>query len=304
MGAALTYARRYALFTLVGIAGEDDLDAPDLCDGPPSLLPSAVDRSLKPKGAPGNGHGRGGRKSESIALDPEESAALREKLLTQVGEITSAGVAAAWAREALTAKNSLVSADAKLVEDAFERRLSELPPSDAAAASNDEPSVPQLPRTQVTAPTESVDPDPAKGIDKSMLTVAAPRRYRNREHLRYVAQQACLMCGRKPSDPHHLGFTQPRALGRKVSDEFAVPLCRGHHRAVHRSRDERAWWRQAGIDPIKIARKLWRVTRGMGERPALRRPHNAAASEPSPKSEQISATAKPQENTSLLGLPG
>ena len=32
MGAALTYARRYALFTLVGIAGEDDLDAPDLCD--------------------------------------------------------------------------------------------------------------------------------------------------------------------------------------------------------------------------------------------------------------------------------
>src|SRR5882724_7446297 len=33
MGAALTYARRYALFTLVGIAGEDDLDAPDLHDG-------------------------------------------------------------------------------------------------------------------------------------------------------------------------------------------------------------------------------------------------------------------------------
>ena len=36
MGAALTYARRYALFTLVGIAGEDDLDAPDLCAAPPS----------------------------------------------------------------------------------------------------------------------------------------------------------------------------------------------------------------------------------------------------------------------------
>src|SRR6266511_3135887 len=81
MGAALTYARRYALFTLVGIAGEDDLDAPDLCDGPPSLLPTAVDRSFKPKGTPGNGHGRGGRKSESVTLDPEQSAALREKLL-------------------------------------------------------------------------------------------------------------------------------------------------------------------------------------------------------------------------------
>ena len=44
MGAALTYARRYALFTLVGIAGEDDLDAPDLCDGPRSPTPPADER--------------------------------------------------------------------------------------------------------------------------------------------------------------------------------------------------------------------------------------------------------------------
>ena len=90
------------------------------------------------------------------------------------------------------------------------------------------------------------------------------------------------MCGRKPSDPHHLRFTQPRALGRKVSDEFTVPLCRGHHRAVHRSRDERAWWRQAGIEPIKIARRLWNETRGIAKRPTegptLPRPHNSAAS--------------------------
>ena len=94
-----------------------------------------------------------------------------------------------------------------------------------------------------------------------MLTVAEPRRYRNKEHLRFVAQQACLVCGRKPSDPHHLRFTQPRALGRKVSDEFVAPLCRIHHRAVHRVSDERAWWKQAGIDPVKVARKLWRNTR-------------------------------------------
>src|SRR4029077_18716692 len=51
MGAALTYARRYALFTLVGIAGEDDLDAPDLCDGPRSPAPPDDECSLKP------GHG-------------------------------------------------------------------------------------------------------------------------------------------------------------------------------------------------------------------------------------------------------
>src|SRR5262249_7568535 len=144
MGAALTYARRYALFTLVGIAGEDDLDAPDLCDGAPS--PSAVDGSFsatddhsrRARRTPGTGRGRGSRKGEMpLTLDLEQSAALREKLLIQLGNITSADLAAAWAREALSAKNSLTAADAKLVEGAFERRLLELPSSDAAAPSND-----------------------------------------------------------------------------------------------------------------------------------------------------------------------
>jgi hypothetical protein len=254
MGAALACARRYALFTLVGIAGEDDLDAPDLCDG--SLSPPVVDRSFKPKdGQPrtpaktrGNGHGRSaGIKGErAVTLGPEQSAALRDKLLTEVGTVTSADLAAGWAREALTVKNSLTTEDAKLVEDAFERRLSEFASSDTATLSNDESSVPQIAGAQAISTTESADAGQAKGIDKSILAVAVPRRYRNQEHLHYVAQQACLVCGRKPSDAHHLSFTQPRALGRKVSDEFAVPLCRGHHRAVHRSRDERAWWQQVG----------------------------------------------------------
>jgi hypothetical protein len=317
MGAALTYARRYALFTLVGIAGEDDLDAPDLCDGPP--LPSTVDRSLRPTDGqsripprtPGDGHARPVRAKlePAVTLNPDQSAALREKLLTELGYITSADLAAAWARDALTAKNSLSAADAKLVEDAFERRLSELPSSEAATPSNDDPSVPQIDRPQVIATSDSTDAGQAKGIDKSILTVAAPRRYRNREHLRYVAQQACLLCGRKPSDPHHLGFTQPRALGRKVSDEFAVPLCRGHHRAVHRSRDERAWWQQAGIDPIKVARRLWKATRGIGRRRSQRlglpRPSAAAASsERTPKNEETSTTATTLEETRLPDLPG
>ena len=164
--------------------------------------------------------------------------------------------------------------------------------------------MPQIAGAQVINTPEITDPGRAKGIDKSILTVAAPRRYRNREHLRYVAQQACLVCGRKPSDPHHLGFTQPRALGRKVSDEFAVPLCRGHHRAVHRSRDERAWWRQSGLDPIKVARGLWKETRGIGQRrsqrPSLPRPHGAS----DPKNNEIAATAKTQEETRLPDLPG
>jgi ERF superfamily len=312
MGAALTYARRYALFTLVGIAGEDDLDAPDLCAGanapsstPESGLQPRDDNSPgQPRGI-GNRRRRGSTKSEtSVILDAAQSAELRDKLLIEVENIASADLAVIWAGEALVAKNSLTAADAKLVEDAFERRLSELPSSEAAAASSNEYSVPQIAGRPVVATSESTDQRQAKGIDKSMLTVAAPRRYRNREHLRYVAQLACLVCGRKPSDPHHLGFTQPRALGRKVSDEFAVPLCRVHHRAVHRARDERAWWRQAGLDPIKVARRLWKETRGVGQRrsqqPALSRPPGAAASS-DPKNEDISVTATQDR---LPDLPG
>jgi hypothetical protein len=108
---------------------------------------------------------------------------------------------------------------------------------------------------------EAAHPSRATGIDKSVLTIAAPRRYRNRDHLRFVAQQPCLVCGRKPSDPHHLRRMQPTALGRKPSDEFAVPLCRVHHRAVHRTGDELAWWKTAGINPLVAARKLWKQTR-------------------------------------------
>jgi ERF superfamily protein len=316
MGAALTYARRYALFALVGIAGEDDIDAPDLCAGPNAPSSRAPERTLQPAdshspGQPqgrGNGRRRDSAKSETrVILDPAQSAQLRDKLLIEVETLASADLAATWAGEALLAKNSLTAADAKLVEDAFELRLSELPSFDPVAASNDESSVTsvsQIEEPQVIATTDSTDPGQTKGIDKSILTVAAPRRYRNREHLRYVTQQACLVCGRKPSDPHHLGFTQPRALGRKVSDEFAVPLCRGHHRAVHRSRDESAWWKQAGIDPIKIARRLWKQTHGIdrrqSQRSAVHRPHGATA--PSdPKNEDISAT---HEESRLPDLPG
>jgi len=55
-------------------------------------------------------------------------------------------------------------------------------------------------------------------------------------------------------------FAQHRALSRTVSDEFTVPLCRGHHRAVHHGGDERAWWEKAGIDPMARARTPWLKT--------------------------------------------
>jgi hypothetical protein len=184
-------------------------------------------------------------------------------LLSEIAGLASQDSAATWAGDALPAKNTLTADDAKLVDDAFEQKLSDLsalpgetvePPSIKALAA----SVKDAQGIDTGNTANQLQP---KGIDKSVLAVSAPRRYRNKEHLRYVTLQPCLLCGRKPSDAHHLRFVQPRALGRKTSDEFAVPLCRIHHRAAHRAGDERAWWKAAGIDPLKIARKLWKDTR-------------------------------------------
>jgi len=89
-------------------------------------------------------------------------------------------------------------------------------------------------------------------------------RLRDKEHRRFVSRQACLLCGRTPSDPHHLRFVQPCALGRRVSDEFTVPLCRIHHRELHRQGDEAAWWENLSIDPVPVALRLWQHTRRNG----------------------------------------
>jgi len=98
-------------------------------------------------------------------------------------------------------------------------------------------------------------------IDKSALTIAEPRRLRDKAHLRFVASHPCLVCGRQPSDPHHLRFAQPRALGLKVSDEFTVPLCREHHRQLHQAGNEIAWWHDLDIKALEIAKGLWDESR-------------------------------------------
>ena len=97
-------------------------------------------------------------------------------------------------------------------------------------------------------------------IDKSVLTLAEPKRLRDKAHLKFVASQPCLVCGRQPSDPHHLRFAQPRAIGMKVSDEFTVPLCRGHHRQLHQVGNEVAWWDNLNLKPLEVARGLWEQT--------------------------------------------
>ena len=139
---------------------------------------------------------------------------------------------------------------------------------------------------------------PPIGIDKSVLRHSEPKRHRNKEHLRFVARQPCVICARTPSDPHHLRFAQRRALGRKVSDEFVVPLCRTHHRALHRVGNEPGWWKTTGIDPLVVARQLWGQSR-LSAQPepvplqAPSEPLRAAAADPPSGSHSPSLAPRP-----------
>lgn len=264
MGAALTYARRYALFTLVGIAGEDDLDAPDVAapiDRQPepaepktsspktngSRPPTAVVPATKPR------KDQETRPAKPV-LATDLSATLCQQLLAQISDLRSSDDAALWAHRSMARKNSLTAADAQKVEEAFRAKLGSL-------ANPLDDSSPQEGRGSVTKETptgeESGISPHSDGIDKSLLALSEPRRIRDRDHVRSVMRQPCLVCGRTPSDAHHLRFTQKRALGRKVSDEFTVPLCRGHHRELHRCGDEAAWWTKLVLDPIAAARAFW-----------------------------------------------
>ena len=98
-------------------------------------------------------------------------------------------------------------------------------------------------------------------IDKSVLTIAEPRRIRDKEHLRFVASQPCLICGRSPSHAHHVRYAQSRGLSLKVSDEFTVPLCAIHHHHVHSTGKEKKWWEERNIEPLKVAGGLWQQSR-------------------------------------------
>jgi ERF superfamily len=271
MGAALTSARRYALFALVGIAGEDDLDAPDLHVAEPVDPTGAHAVSHRRPRANGGDVQLGQKQSVKPKAEPSPapadsrlrrklSAVLREQLLRDVGNLNSAEGAAVWARRILPAKNTLHEADARQVEEAFQSKLTAINGRSNGASGSDRHDEPQAqPTTGDVAPPTWVPTGQAlvAAIDKSELAHPEPRRVRDKDHLRFVSTQPCLICGRTPADPHHLRFAQSRALGRKVSDEWVVALCRGHHREVHRHGDERDWWGKAGIDPNLAARSLW-----------------------------------------------
>jgi hypothetical protein len=274
MGAALTYGRRYALFTLVGIAGEDDLDAPDLGSDPradpnpphlngsgPLENPIIPSRAAPPTAAP-QGKARFIRPAKSLLAD-EESAALRDRLIAELDDLTSADEAANWVHRRMPDKNLLTKPDGQLVESRFTVKLE--------AFAGEEAQEPSREAGQV-AP----EPDPGRNVKNGVgafaevpeeicpvrrRVVGKTIRLRDKEHTRFVSRQPCVVCGRTPSDPHHLRFAQPRALGRKVSDEYTVPVCSTHHRELHRYGDEASWWAGVNVDPVPIALGLWRRTR-------------------------------------------
>jgi hypothetical protein len=230
------------------------------------FVPSLSQSETKTDRPPGNKNGRlnGGQGQSRVqqrsashrakaghsyprpTLDSNASAALREQLSAELEGISSAEDAANWAHRVLGLKNTLSAADAEQVEQAFRSKLTIFDAANCGEAAAHNARADQR---------KSRRKDPA--IDKSMLGLAVPRRIRDRNHVKSVAKQTCLVCGRSPADAHHLRFAQSRALGRKVSDEFTVPLCRGHHREVHRCGNEAAWWKQIGIDPATPARVLW-----------------------------------------------
>jgi hypothetical protein len=285
MGAALTYARRYALFTLVGIAGEDDLDAPDLDAGPrPAVeLPRSDPRGpLKGQAGVAERSARGREKpslaSARAVLTAEQSSILRERLLEELVVIGSADEAAVWAQRNLPAKNTLTTVDAKIVEERFQARLFTISDGGAPDGTNPASAPPDLPahavpdKNLISASRADMDtsqkvPPASKKRSRSGVIRALGKtvRLRDKEHRKFVVRQPCLVCGRVPSDPHHLTFTQARALGYRVSDEFTVPVCRIHHRELHRSGDEAAWWQKLNIDPLPVALRLWRHTRADSE---------------------------------------
>ena len=281
MGAALTYARRYALFTLVGIAGEDDLDAPDLnpnfeaapkIDLDPNIAvpPQPESESAAARKSrstiSASGHRDKSLRRARATLDPEQSAKLREQLLVTVAPLQSEGETADWVHKNMPAKNTLIAADADLVESAFKHKLASIQSmqsSDGESASSvvgdnsatvNEQIFVELMEASVANPVILPQRPEARGRRVAAKTI----RVRDKEHCKFVATQPCVVCGRMPAEAHHIRFAQPPALGRKVSDEYTVPVCRLHHRDLHTYGDETSWWAAVSIDPLPIALQLWR----------------------------------------------
>jgi hypothetical protein len=169
-------------------------------------------------------------------------------LISELEQFGDPEALASWAHRALPLKNRLIARDAEAVEAAFAVKLTQFGES-----------------APVSRPDKRKANERRSNPGSNEVTVIGkPVSERDREHLKFVAAQPCLVCGRTPSDPHHIKFAEQRAMGRKVSDRFTVPICRLHHRELHRHGNERAWWEKQEIDPLSVAANLWAKTHEIG----------------------------------------
>jgi hypothetical protein len=198
-----------------------------------------------------------------IVLATDQSEALRDRMVAELGDLKSADEAADWVHKNLPAKNTLIPVDAETVEASFRERLTTIEAGQVSAGSvraidnSDDEST----RKQSAALDSREMPALETTVVRRRGIAAKTIRLRDKEHCKFVAVQPRLLCGRTPSEAHHIRFAQPRALGRKVSDEYTVPICRSHHRELHDCGDEASWWAGVGIDPLPIALELWLQSR-------------------------------------------
>ena len=258
MGAALTYARRYALFTLVGIAGEDDLDAPDLNAkiDPTDVAPRSSGASQStPLTLGGSRPARTPAENKvsrilpsKKTLEPEESAALREQLLADLAVLQSDEEAADWVHKNLPAKNTLTAADADVVEASFRDKLAAI--ELASPVIEERSADANTPFRQVSEqnsqgavgepffePTDASAPSPIVLPGKPRHRRVAPKaiRLRDREHCKFVTTQPCVVCGRRPSESASCSIrSAARARPKSQRRVHSVPICRLHHRELHR----------------------------------------------------------------------
>jgi hypothetical protein len=183
-------------------------------------------------------------------LNEVESGRLTATLLAELEAVHEEDKLSNWAQRSLPLKNTLVLSDASVLESAFQKKLQGL-------------SLPQTSDSVMLTDSSSTNlpASATRKEDKTVSPISKLQRIRNKEHLKFIAGQPCLVCGKQPSDAHHLRFAQARALGRKVSDEFTVPLCRAHHREIHRQGNELKWWENIKIDPLAAAERFWTQTR-------------------------------------------
>jgi hypothetical protein len=197
---------------------------------------------------------------------------LRDRLIAELGGIQSSDEAAAWAYRSLPGKNTLTAADATVVEREFQAKLTTFgdgqPTDDEPQEAAQSPSGALAPALNIGSGEATSNIPTELRHSRATRLVGKTIRLRDKDHRKFVSGQPCVVCGRTPSDAHHLRFAQPRALGRKVSDEFTVPVCRLHHRELHRHGDEAAWWNGLKLDPVPIALALWRTRHDAGIGPA------------------------------------